>query len=60
MAGLPLPTEDQLEAWVLKILAELGWTPVSGPDIAPGDPGSERGDYRDVVIDGRLASAARR
>ena len=32
-----VPTEDALERWVLEILQELGWTPVHGPDIAPGE-----------------------
>ena len=30
--------KTHLEQWVLEILAELGWTPVHGPDIAPGEP----------------------
>ncbi len=51
------PTEDELERWVLEILSELGWTHVYGPDIAPGEPGAERRDYRDVVLTGRLSSA---
>ncbi|MEZ5095662.1 MAG: HsdR family type I site-specific deoxyribonuclease [Nocardioides sp.] len=51
------PTEDDLEQWVLEILAELGWVHVYGPDIAPGEPDAERDDYRDVVLDGRLAAA---
>lgn len=55
-----VPTEDALEQWVLQILEELGWTPVYGPDIAPGEPGAERTDYRDVVLDGRLRSAVQR
>jgi type I restriction enzyme R subunit len=54
------PTEDELERWVLEILAELGWPHVYGPDIAPGEPASERGDYRDVVLAGRLTSAVAR
>lgn len=52
-----VPTEDALERWVLEILEELGWTPVYGPDMAPGESGAERDDYRDVVLDGRLAAA---
>jgi type I restriction enzyme, R subunit len=57
MAGLSVPTEDALEQWVLEILAELGWTPVHGPDIAPGEPAAERGDYRETVLAGRLRAA---
>ena len=55
-----VPTEDALERWVLEILQELGWTPVHGPDIAPGELGAERADYREVVLNGRLASAVAR
>ncbi|MEU4294865.1 type I restriction endonuclease subunit R [Kribbella sp. NPDC026596] len=54
------PTEDDLERWVLEILTELGWTHVYGPSIAPTEPGAEREDYRDVVLDGRLAAAVTR
>ena len=57
MAGLSIPTEDALEQWVLEILAELGWAPVHGPDIAPGEPAAERGDYRETVLEGRLRAA---
>jgi type I restriction enzyme R subunit len=55
-----VPTEDALEQWVLEILQELGWTPVHGPDIAPGELGAERADYREVVLSGRLAYAIAR
>ncbi|MET9317249.1 type I restriction endonuclease subunit R [Kribbella sp. NPDC003505] len=55
-----VPTEDALEQWVLQILTELGWTPVYGPDIAPGEPGAERDDYREVVLNERLSAAVRR
>lgn len=55
-----VPTEDALEQWVLEILQEFGWTPVHGPDIAPGELGAERADYREVVLNGRLASAVAR
>ncbi len=54
------PTEDDLEQWVLEILAELGWPHVYGPDIAPGEPRAERDDYRVVVLEGRLAAAVAR
>jgi type I restriction enzyme R subunit len=54
------PTEDALERWVLEMLAALGWSHTYGPDIAPGEPGAERDDYRDVVLDGRLSAAVRR
>src|SRR5215211_8689704 len=51
------PTEDALEQWVLKILDELGWTPIHGPNIAPGELGAERVDYRETVLAGRLRAA---
>lgn len=54
------PTEDDLEQWVLGMLAELGWTHVYGPDIAPGEPRAERSDYREVVLTDRLAAAVAR
>ncbi|MGH3556320.1 MAG: type I restriction endonuclease subunit R [Mycobacterium sp.] len=54
------PTEDALERWVLEILAELGWKPVYGPDIAPTEPGAEREDYREVVLAIRLRAAVQK
>ena len=59
MAGVSGPTEDALEQWVLEILPELGWTHVYGPLIAPGEPRAERGDYREVVLAGRLTDGVR-
>ena len=59
MAGLSIPTEDALEQWVLEILAELGWTPLHGPDIAPDEPAAERSDYRETVLEGRLPRQSR-
>ena len=55
MSGLI--TESNLEDLVLDYLAAEGWAVVYGPDIAPGELGAERGDYRDVVLVGRLRSA---
>lgn len=57
MAGM---TEDDLEQIVLSDLAELGWSTVRGPDIAPGETQAERADYRDTILEGRVASAVRR
>ncbi|WAX55109.1 type I restriction endonuclease subunit R [Jatrophihabitans cynanchi] len=51
------PTEDDLERWVLEILGELGWRHVYGPDIAPEEPGAERADWRETILEGRLAAA---
>ena len=55
-----IPTESELEFLVLDFLKAQGWGVVYGPDIAPGEPDSERTDYRDVVLDGRLRSAVAR
>lgn len=57
MAALSIPTEDALEQWVLEILAELGWKPVHGPQIAPGEAAAERDDYRETVLEGRLRAS---
>ncbi|MFQ6226276.1 type I restriction endonuclease subunit R [Nocardia sp. NPDC002869] len=53
-------TEGDLEQIVLNDLAELGWMVVHGPDIAPGEPHAERTDYRDTILESRVASAVRR
>lgn len=54
------PTEDALERWVLEILADLGWPHVYGPHITPGESASERADYREVILAGRLRDGVRR
>ena len=38
----PALTEDALEQATLDWLAELGWTPVFGPDSAPGDESAQQ------------------
>jgi type I restriction enzyme R subunit len=53
----PALREAGLEAVVLQLLGELGWTVWQGPDIAPGEPAAERDDYREVVLVGRLREA---
>ena len=50
-------TENILEETCLAWLAELGWGIVHGPDIAPEAPASERDDYRQVILWGRLREA---
>jgi type I restriction enzyme R subunit len=50
-------TEAHLEALVLDYLADMGWERVFGPDIAPGEPLSERSDFADVVLLGPLKSS---
>jgi type I restriction enzyme R subunit len=53
-------TESVLETIVLEFLEEGGWALVHGPEIAPGELASERTDYRDVVLVGRLRAAIAR
>ena len=52
-------TESHVEDAALDWLAGLGWFVVHGPEIAPGEIGAERTDYRDVVLSGRLRGAIR-
>lgn len=53
-------TEDQLEQEALGWLAEVGYTPLYGPDIAPDGDAPERADYRQVVLVDRLRAAISR
>ena len=53
-------TEDQLEQETLGWLAEVGYTPLFGPDISPDGPGQERDDYRQVLLFERLRKALAR
>ncbi len=53
-------TEQQIEDMTLEWLGSLGWTPVFGPDIEPGKPGSERETWATVYLEGRLCSALKR
>ena len=55
-----IPTESELEFLLLDYLQSEGWSLCYGPDIAPGEPGAERTDYRDPVVQGRLRSAVAR
>ena len=50
-------TEDQLEQEALGWLADVGYSVVYGPDIAPDGPKPERDNYRQVLLVGRLRSA---
>lgn len=53
--------EDTLaEQPVLDWFKELGYEYTFGPDIAPGGAFQERGDYRDVILKGRLETSLRR
>lgn len=49
--------ESDLEDWVLEMLAGYAWQTLHGPSIAPGMPGAERSDYREVVLVERLRDA---
>ncbi len=53
-------TEEQLEQETLGWLAEVGYTPLYGPDIACDGERPERPDYRQVVLENRLISAVDR
>ncbi|HJV75940.1 MAG TPA: type I restriction endonuclease subunit R [Noviherbaspirillum sp.] len=53
-------TEEQLEQETLAWLAEVGYTPLFGPDIAPDGKAPERADYRQVVLTERLRHAIAR
>jgi len=50
-------TEDQLEQETLGWLADVGYTRLFGPDIAPDGANSERADYRQVLLVERVRSA---
>jgi type I restriction enzyme, R subunit len=50
-------TEDQLEQEALGWLADVGYSVVHGPDMAPDSPAPERDNYRQVILTGRLRAA---
>ncbi len=53
-------TESVVEDAALAWLEGVGWEVAHGPDIAPGEPASERGDYGQVVLEQRLRKAIAR
>ena len=53
-------TEDQLEQEALGWLADVGYTPLYGPDIAPEGKAPERSGYRQVLLLDRLRQAVAR
>ncbi|KLD64105.1 type I restriction endonuclease subunit R [Dyella japonica] len=53
-------TEDQLEQEALSWLADVGYTCLFGPDLAPEGVDVERADYRQVLLPERLRSAIAR
>ena len=50
-------TESVVEQAALAWLESLGWDVLHGPDIAPGEPAAERGNYGQVVLERRLRDA---
>lgn len=53
----PALHEADLEAVLLDLLSDLGWSVKHGSEIAPGELAAERGDYREVVLMRRLREA---
>jgi hypothetical protein len=53
-------TESVVEQAALAWLESLGYAVLAGPEIAPGEPQAERGDYRQVVLERRLRQALER
>src|SRR3989338_1312116 len=53
-------TESIVEQAALAWLESLGWSVRHGLEIAPGEPGAERADYAQVVLEGRLRDALSR
>jgi type I restriction enzyme R subunit len=53
-------SESDVEELALLHFAQLGYEQAHGPDIAPGEPASERASYGDVVLRGRLEAALHR
>ncbi len=52
--------EAVVEEAALDWFEEIGYARLSGPEIAPGEPGAERDDFAHVVLDGRLRAALAR
>jgi type I restriction enzyme R subunit len=52
--------ESVVEEAALTWFESLGWVVKYGPEIAPGELFSERGDYGEVVLEGRLREALAR
>lgn len=57
---MPTFTESVVEQAALAWLESIGYLVLSGPEIAPDQPGSERRDYGQVVLEDRLREALRR
>ncbi|MCK9277826.1 MAG: type I restriction endonuclease [Methanoculleus sp.] len=53
-------TESEVEEAALAWFAGLGYSILSGPEIAPGEAGEERTDYRQPFLLRRVRDALRR
>ena len=53
-------TESVVEDAALGWIKSLGYSIAHGPEIAPGEPGAERGNYSEVILDERLRKALAR
>ena len=54
---MPALDESDLERVTLAWLGELGWAHRRGVAFAPGEPGAERGDWREAILEDRLVAA---
>ncbi len=50
----PALTESTVESATLSWLADLGYAFLYGPDIAPGEPSTERQSYQETILTSRL------
>ncbi|MCK4858747.1 MAG: type I restriction endonuclease subunit R, partial [candidate division Zixibacteria bacterium] len=50
-------SESDIENVALEWLESLGYTILFGPAISPGEPGAERKNYDQVILQGRLQTA---
>jgi len=57
---MPSYDENLAEQALLEWLGALGYEVRRGPNLAPGEPGEERPDYRETLLRGRLRAALAR
>ena len=53
-------TESEVESAALSWLSTLGYTPIFGPDIAPGELATERESFQEILLTRRLHDALHR
>ncbi|MBN1322407.1 MAG: type I restriction endonuclease subunit R [Methanotrichaceae archaeon] len=53
-------TESEVESVALSWLGSLGYAAIYGPEIAPGEPASERSSFHDVLLSRRVHEALQR